>query len=250
MFDAEEVSTHTQQFLESPASARPRKGKPPKPHQPKPSIPLEIFKPRSPGQVQLQEALDTKRLILVDGAAGSGKTLLSIQKAIRMLVDGKVSKIVLSRPAVNAGETLGYLPGDIAEKMDPYLRPLFDAALDVLGGPSEEATRTLRTWRSHGQLEICPIAFLRGRTLKHAYFVLDEAQNATYAQLKMVLTRIGKGSYMVLNGDTSQSDLPPKVSGFQAICDKLRRRSVYPVLTLQAADVQRDPIVTELLGLL
>ena len=141
------------------------------------------------------------------GPAGTGKTYLAVAAAIDLLMAGKVERIILSRPAVEAGERLGFLPGDLREKVDPYLRPIFDALNDML--PADQLAKRLAS----GEIEVAPLAFMRGRTLAHAFVILDEAQNTTPVQMKMFLTRLGEGSRMVVTGDPTQVDLPPRPLG-------------------------------------
>ena len=159
--------------------------------------------PRSPGQVTYMEALSTHEMVFGIGPAGTGKTYLAVAQAVAMLQSGRVDRIVLSRPAVEAGERLGFLPGDMKDKVDPYLRPIYDALYDFMEGRMVE--RGLQT----GMIEIAPLAFMRGRTLSKAAILLDEAQNATAMQMKMFLTRLGEGSRMMVNGDPTQIDLAP-----------------------------------------
>jgi phosphate starvation-inducible PhoH-like protein len=158
--------------------------------------------PRSTTQATYIEALMRDELIVGNGPAGTGKTYLAVAVAASMLVEGKVDRIILSRPAVEAGENLGFLPGDMRDKVDPYLRPLYDALYDMLPGP-----QVMRSMES-GEIEIAPLAFMRGRTLANSFVILDEAQNATPMQMKMFLTRMGENSRMVITGDPSQVDLP------------------------------------------
>lgn len=158
--------------------------------------------PRSPGQARYMEMLAKHEMVFGIGPAGTGKTYLAVAQAVAMLQAGKVDRIVLSRPAVEAGERLGFLPGDMKEKVDPYLRPLYDALGDML--PGDQMTRRMAA----GEIEVAPLAFMRGRTLARAFVILDEAQNTTAAQMKMVLTRLGEDSQMVVTGDPGQSDLP------------------------------------------
>jgi phosphate starvation-inducible PhoH-like protein len=153
-------------------------------------------------QTAYVQALEQKDLVIATGPAGTGKTYLAVAYAAALLERGAIERIILSRPAVEAGERLGFLPGDMREKVDPYLRPLYDALDDVL--PPEKVERGLET----GEIEIAPLAFMRGRTLSHAFVILDEAQNTTSMQMKMFLTRIGEGSHMVVTGDPTQIDLP------------------------------------------
>jgi phosphate starvation-inducible protein PhoH and related proteins len=157
---------------------------------------------RSPGQAAYIKALREKALVFGLGPAGTGKTYLAVAAAVDLLMTGRVERIILSRPAIEAGERLGFLPGDFRDKVDPYLRPIFDALNDML--PAEQLARRLGT----GEIEVAPIAFMRGRTLSHAFVILDEAQNTTPVQMKMFLTRLGEDSRMVVTGDPTQTDLP------------------------------------------
>jgi phosphate starvation-inducible protein PhoH and related proteins len=157
---------------------------------------------RSPGQAAYIKALRENALVFGLGPAGTGKTYLAVAAAVDLLMTGRVERIILSRPAIEAGERLGFLPGDVRDKVDPYLRPIFDALNDML--PSEQLAKRLGT----GEIEVAPIAFMRGRTLSHAFVILDEAQNTTPVQMKMFLTRLGEGSRMVVTGDPTQVDLP------------------------------------------
>jgi len=164
--------------------------------------------PRSATQVAYMEALTRNDIIFALGPAGTGKTYLAVAQAVSQLITGSVDRLILSRPAVEAGEKLGFLPGDMKEKVDPYLRPIYDALHDTL--PAEQVERRIAS----GEIEIAPLAFMRGRTLANAFIVLDEAQNTTIAQMKMFLTRFGEGSRMVICGDPKQVDLPqPGISG-------------------------------------
>jgi phosphate starvation-inducible protein PhoH and related proteins len=158
---------------------------------------------RTPGQAVYIRALREHELVFGLGPAGTGKTYLAVAAAVDLLMTGQVERIILSRPAVEAGERLGFLPGDLRDKVDPYLRPLFDALNDML--PADQLARRLGT----GEIEVAPIAFMRGRTLARAFVILDEAPNTTPMQMKMFLTRLGEGSRMVVTGDPSQIDLPP-----------------------------------------
>ena len=159
---------------------------------------------RTVNQVQLVNDYKTNDLVIAEGPAGTGKTYTSIALAVRSLKEREVKKIVLTRPAVEAGERLGFLPGDMKEKLDPYLQPLYDALHDML------PFKKLETWLEDGTVQIAPLAFMRGRTLENAFVILDEAQNATISQLKMFLTRMGVNSKFIMTGDTTQIDLPRK----------------------------------------
>jgi len=177
---------------------------------------------RSPMQGAYMQAFDAVDLVFGLGPAGTGKTYLAVAFAAQCLERGEVERIVLSRPAVEAGERLGFLPGDLKEKVDPYLRPLYDALYDLL--PPAKVERDLAT----GVIEIAPLAFMRGRTLAHSFVILDEAQNSTSMQMKMFLTRIGEGSKMAITGDPSQVDLPTgQRSGLEEAVTLLRRRRGY-----------------------
>ena len=159
--------------------------------------------PRTAGQAAYVKAMREHELVFGLGPAGTGKTYLAVAAAIDLLMSGKVERIILSRPAVEAGERLGFLPGDLRDKVDPYLRPIFDALNDML--PADQLAKRLAS----GEIEVAPIAFMRGRTLSHAFVILDEAQNTSPVQMKMFLTRLGESSRMVVTGDPTQVDLPP-----------------------------------------
>ena len=194
--------------------------------------------PRSPTQVRYMEALSRDDIIFALGPAGTGKTYLAVAQAVQQLVAGSVDRLILSRPAVEAGERLGFLPGDMREKVDPYLRPLYDALYDML--PSEQVERRIAS----GEIEIAPLAFMRGRTLASAFVILDEAQNTTPLQMKMFLTRFGQGSRMVICGDPNQVDLPPQTrSGLADAVEKLEGVQGIATLRFSAAEVVRHPIV-------
>ncbi len=172
------------------------------------------------------------------GPAGTGKTYLAVAQGVAMLQAGKVDRIVLSRPAVEAGERLGFLPGDMKEKVDPYLRPLYDALHDMM--PGEQVIRRM----SSGEIEVAPLAFMRGRTLAHCYAILDEAQNTTAVQMKMFLTRMGEGTRMVITGDLSQVDLPPGTrSGLRDALETLEGVPGIEVVRFDRRDVVRHPMV-------
>lgn len=205
---------------------------------------LRKIRPRSENQRLLMEAIDSKPLTVAMGPAGTGKTYLAIAAAVEALEGGTVSRIVLSRPAVEAGENLGFLPGDMREKLDPYLRPLWDALNDRLGA------KRLRQHLDDGTIEIAPVAFMRGRTLNNAFVLIDEAQNCTYGQLKMLLTRLGWHSTMVMTGDPDQTDLLPELSGLGAIGKKLDGMDDVAVVRLTQEDVVRHPLVGRMLSVL
>jgi phosphate starvation-inducible protein PhoH and related proteins len=190
------------------------------------------------GQRHYINAIKSRDLVFGIGPAGTGKTYLAVVMAVTALKNGTVSKIILTRPAVEAGESLGFLPGDLKEKVDPYLRPLYDALHDILG--TEHTVRLIE----RGTIEIAPLAYMRGRTLDDAFVILDEAQNTTQAQMKMFLTRLGFGSKMVITGDTSQVDLPKGAkSGLVAAENILKDVKGISFVHLEQADVVRHPLV-------
>jgi phosphate starvation-inducible PhoH-like protein len=194
--------------------------------------------PRSPTQTVYMEALARDDMIFALGPAGTGKTYLAVAQAVSQLISGSVDRLILSRPAVEAGERLGFLPGDMKEKVDPYLRPLYDALYDML--PTEQVERRIAS----GEIEIAPIAFMRGRTLNDAFIILDEAQNTTPAQMKMFLTRFGMRSRMVICGDPKQIDLPDGgKSGLHDAVERLKGVKGIAVVPFTAADVVRHPLV-------
>jgi phosphate starvation-inducible PhoH-like protein len=205
---------------------------------------LAKVRPRSDNQRALMEAINAKPLSVALGPAGTGKTYLAISAAVEALDEGRVGRIVLSRPAVEAGENLGYLPGDMREKLDPYLRPLYDVLNDRLGA------KRLRTYLSDGTIEIAPVAFMRGRTLNNAFILIDEAQNCTYGQLKMLLTRLGWHSTMVLTGDPDQSDLLHGMSGLEDIAKRLEGLEEVEIVRLCDKDVVRHPLVGRMIAVL
>jgi phosphate starvation-inducible PhoH-like protein len=197
-----------------------------------------LITPRSPGQAAYVRALSAFDLVFGIGPAGTGKTYLAVAKAVEMLVGGKVDRIVLSRPAVEAGERLGFLPGDLLEKVDPYLRPLYDALYDML--PGEQVTARIAS----GEIEVAPLAFMRGRTLSNAYIILDEAQNTTPMQMKMFLTRMGENSCMVVTGDLTQVDLPiDQPSGLADAARILAGMAEVTVIRFTNRDVVRHSLV-------
>lgn len=205
---------------------------------------LKTIKAKSPGQQELIEAIDAKNLVMALGPAGTGKTYLAIAKAVEALESGRVGRIVLSRPAVEAGESIGFLPGDAEDKLAPYLRPLYDALSDRL------SMKRVRALMAEGAIEIAPVGFMRGRTLNNAFVVIDEAQNCTYVQLKMLLTRLGWHSTMVVTGDPNQSDLLPELSGLGPVADRLQDVGNIAVVRLADRDIVRHPLVAEMLGVL
>lgn len=197
--------------------------------------------PKTLKQIEFIELLDKKDIIFSLGAAGTGKTFLSVAYAVWQLKKGSISKIILTRPAVEAGESLGYLPGDLKEKVDPYLRPLYDALYDTLG---YEQTETLIEKQI---IEIAPLAYMRGRTLENSFIILDEAQNATKEQLKMFLTRLGFNSKMVITGDPSQIDLNEKLSGLETSANLLKNIQEVGIIRFRSVDVVRHPLVGKII---
>ncbi len=197
--------------------------------------------PRSPTQAAYIKALLNHELVIGTGPAGTGKTYLAVAAAAAMLVEGKVDRIILSRPAVEAGESLGFLPGDMRDKVDPYLRPLYDALYDMLPGP--QVSRSLES----GEIEIAPLAFMRGRTLSNSFVILDESQNATPMQMKMFLTRMGENSRMVITGDPSQIDLPfGAKSGLKDALEILPKIRGVEIIRFGEEDVVRHDLVTRI----
>jgi phosphate starvation-inducible protein PhoH and related proteins len=198
----------------------------------------KVIHPRSVRQKNYVKALLHHDLVFGIGPAGTGKTYLAAALGIMQLLEGKFEKLILSRPAVEAGEHLGFLPGDMKEKVDPYLRPLYDALHDTL--PADQIARKLEA----GIIEVAPLAFMRGRTLKNAFIVLDEAQNCTTGQMKMFLTRLGEGSKMVITGDLSQVDLPSgTLSGLKEAVHILKDVSAIKIIEFLEDDVIRHPLV-------
>ena len=201
-----------------------------------------IIKPRSEKQKKLLDCIDSHPLTIVCGPAGTGKTYLAVAAAARALIDQEVDRIILSRPAVDAGEKLGYLPGDMTQKVDPYLKPLTDSLIEILG------TDKYNRYMEKGIIEIAPIAFMRGRTLNNALIILDEAQNTTIEQMKMFLTRIGHSSRMVVTGDTSQIDLPNnQTSGLVHACQILKNIKQIGMITFDGSDVVRHPLISAII---
>ena len=194
--------------------------------------------PRSAMQARYMEALIKNDVIFALGPAGTGKTYLAVAQAVAQLITGSVDRLILSRPAVEAGEKIGFLPGDMKEKVDPYLRPLYDALYDTL--PAEQVERRIAS----GEIEIAPIAFMRGRTLADSFIILDEAQNTTPSQMKMFLTRFGENSRMVVCGDPKQTDLPdPAKSGLADAVSRLEGIESIATIRFGIKDVVRHPIV-------
>ena len=197
--------------------------------------------PRSEKQKKYVRALKDSDIIISTGPAGTGKTFLAVAVGLTMLLEKKIERIILSRPAVEAGERLGFLPGDMREKVDPYLRPLYDSLYDLLD--FEKIQKKIEV----GDIEIAPIAFMRGRTLKNSFAILDEAQNATDTQIKMFLTRIGENSKIIINGDPSQIDLPNKsLSGINRSKKLLGHLKEISVVDFYHSDVVRHPLVSKI----
>jgi phosphate starvation-inducible protein PhoH and related proteins len=195
-------------------------------------------------QQRLMDAIDERSVVVALGPAGTGKTYLAIAKAVEALEAGRAGRIVLSRPAVEAGESLGFLPGALEDKLAPYLRPLYDCLTERLG------TKRLKALVAEGTIEIAPVAYMRGRTLNDCFIVIDEAQNCTYGQLKMLLTRLGWRSTMVLTGDPDQTDLLSGMSGLGDIAERLERVPEIGVVRLGDADIVRHPLVAGMLTVL
>ncbi|MBM3567547.1 MAG: PhoH family protein [Alphaproteobacteria bacterium] len=201
-----------------------------------------VVTPRSPNQAHYMRCLAGHDLVFGLGPAGTGKTYLAVAVAVAMLLEGRVERIVLSRPAVEAGERLGFLPGDMREKIDPYLRPLYDALHDML--PADQVQKRIE----RGEIEIAPLAFMRGRTLSNAFVIADEAQNTTPMQMKMLLTRMGEGSRTVVTGDPSQIDLPTSQrSGLVEAVELLAGVPGIAFVRFTAADVVRHPLVARVI---
>jgi phosphate starvation-inducible PhoH-like protein len=205
---------------------------------------IKSLRAKGAGQQALVDAIDSYSVVLALGPAGTGKTYLAVAKAVEALEAGKVGRIVLSRPAVEAGESIGYLPGAVEEKLAPYLRPLYDALQDRL------SSKRLKALLSDGRIEIAPVGFMRGRTLNNAFIVVDEAQNCTYGQIKMLLTRLGWHSTMVVTGDPMQTDLDPEISGLRQAAQRLEALDNVAIVRLNEADIVRHPLVADMLGVL
>jgi phosphate starvation-inducible PhoH-like protein len=203
--------------------------------------PKKSIIPRSEKQKEYVRSLREKEIIISAGPAGTGKTFLAVAVGLTMLLEKKIERIILSRPAVEAGERLGFLPGDMKEKVDPYLRPLYDSLYDLFH--FEKIQRMIEI----GDIEIAPLAFMRGRTLKNSFAILDESQNATDTQIKMFLTRIGENSKIVVNGDPSQIDLPNKqASGLDRAKKLLSHLNEISVVDFDHSDVVRHPLVSKI----
>lgn len=202
-----------------------------------------LVEPRSATQAIYMRAMRDNELVLGCGPAGTGKTYLAVAMGVSLMLAGRVERLILSRPAVEAGERLGFLPGDLREKVDPYLRPLYDALYDML--PADQVEKRLES----GEIEVAPLAFMRGRTLANAFCILDEAQNTTPVQMKMFLTRLGENSRMVITGDMSQIDLPSgTVSGLGDAIDILQGTEGVAIVTFNSQDVMRHRLVMRIVN--
>ena len=202
---------------------------------------LKHINPRTATQGQFIEAMNSHDMVFGMGPAGTGKTYLAVAKAVDEMLANRVEKIILTRPAVEAGENLGFLPGDLKEKIDPYLRPLYDALYEML--PRDVVGKKI----ANGEIEIAPLAYMRGRTLSHAVVILDEAQNTTGMQMKMFLTRLGEGSRMIINGDLTQTDLPRGVtSGLIEATRILKDVSEIGFVEFTEQDVVRHGLVSKI----
>jgi phosphate starvation-inducible PhoH-like protein len=204
---------------------------------------MRAYPPKTIGQRNLKTSLENSRMVVTSGPAGSGKTLMSVQRCLELLMGSKVERIVLLRPAISSEEKVGYLPGGLREKLDPYLIPLYDAINDIMCDK-----RCVDMWIRTGLVQIDSIGFLRGRTFKSSAVVVDEAQNATYRQLKLVSTRLGEGSYMFFTGDTDQADIPD--SGYPEFIERVLKIPDVSVVNMGTKDVLRDPIVAKLVEVL
>ena len=203
----------------------------------------KLIKPRSKRQIEYFNLVRKKDLVFCCGPAGTGKTYLAVALAVSMLKSGQIEKIILSRPAVEAGERLGFLPGDLKEKIDPYLRPLYDALNDMLS--FSEVLKKIE----NGMIEIAPLAFMRGRTLSNSFIILDESQNTTAIQMKMFLTRLGENSRMIVNGDLSQVDLPSGTkSGLRESINILKDIKDIGFIEFEESDVVRNPLVSKIVS--
>ncbi len=198
--------------------------------------------PKTKNQEKLVRELQSKDIVFAIGPAGTGKTYLAVAYGVSLFVQGKINRLILSRPAVEAGERLGFLPGDMKEKIDPYLRPLYDALYEMM--PGEEVDRRVL----NNAIEIAPLAYLRGRTLNNSFIIMDESQNTTVDQMKMVLTRMGFGSYAVINGDLTQTDLPKHItSGLDHVMQVLAETKGIGFTEFSSQDVVRHPLVRKII---
>ena len=204
---------------------------------------LKTIYPKTKNQELFLKEMRSKDVVFAVGPAGTGKTYLAVAYAVSLFVEGKINRLILSRPAVEAGERLGFLPGDIKEKIDPYLRPLYDALYEMM--PGEEIDRKM----VNNLIEIAPLAFMRGRTLNKSFIILDEAQNTLSTQMKMFLTRLGQNSKMVITGDLSQKDLPDNAkSGMQDAMEKLEKVKDIGFVHLNSSDVCRHTLVEKIIN--
>jgi phosphate starvation-inducible PhoH-like protein len=202
----------------------------------------KIVKARTPNQIKLVQEVDKNDIVFAIGPAGTGKTYTAVALAVRALKNKAIKRIILARPAVEAGENLGFLPGDLKEKIDPYLRPLYDSLQDML--PEDKYNKYIE----NRTIEIAPMAFMRGRTLDNCFVILDEAQNATKTQLKMFLTRMGPNAKLIITGDLTQVDLPPKMeSGLKHAIGILKGIKGIEMVYLDVEDVVRHPLVKEII---
>jgi phosphate starvation-inducible PhoH-like protein len=202
---------------------------------------LKRVYPKTPNQAALVRALNQRDLVFCTGPAGTGKTYLAIAHALQLVMARKKDALILTRPVVEAGESLGFLPGDLEQKINPYLRPLYDAIAALLG------REMLRKLTESGLIEIAPLAYMRGRTLHNSVILLDEAQNTTCEQMKMFLTRVGEGSKVIVTGDTTQSDLPRRTqSGLMQALSVLRSIDEIAMIQMDASDVVRSPLVKKI----
>ena len=204
---------------------------------------LKTIYPKTKNQEIFLKKMKTKDIVFAVGPAGTGKTYMAVAYAVSLFVEGKINRLVLSRPAVEAGERLGFLPGDMKEKIDPYLRPLYDALYEMM--PGEEIDRKM----ANNLIEIAPLAFMRGRTLNKSFIILDEAQNTLSTQMKMFLTRLGQDSKMIITGDLSQKDLPDNAkSGMQDAMEKLEKVKDIGFVHLNSSDVCRHSLVEKIIN--
>lgn len=195
---------------------------------------------KTPGQQDYLDSIELNTLTFGVGPAGSGKTYLAVAQAANALMREEVTKLVITRPAVEAGEKLGFLPGTFLEKLDPYMKPVFDSLIDIVGNDQ------VLQWKAEERIEIAPFAYLRGRSLPSSFILIDEAQNATPAQMKMALTRLGHGSKVVVNGDLTQSDLPEGPRGLREALNALSGIDDIGMVFLSAKDVIRHPLVSKI----
>ena len=205
---------------------------------------LKTVRPRTRNQEVLLKAIDDNAVTIAFGPAGTGKTYLAVAKAVEALKEGRVARIVITRPVVEAGESLGFLPGDLNQKMDPWMRPIYDALADRLGA------KQVRQMIDEGTIEVAPLAYMRGRTISRSFLVVDEAQNMTFMQIKMLLTRLGWHSTMVVTGDPDQTDLLPELSGLAEVVRRLEDLDGVAVVRLATADIVRHPLVAAMMPLL